>query len=752
MNGLVNGKQIKNSTLGLVKLDISGSQGSYIFATGSSLGTYDLPTTPQAYANKQYVDSVAAGLDPKASVYVVSVANVTASGLINIDGITVSNGSRVLLAGQTSAVNNGIYVASATGSWIRASDSDGSVVGDVSLGNYTFVEQGGTYSGTGWVLYKTNDTTGTGATVSVGVDTQLWTLFSGAGTFMWSNGLQAVGSVVSINLDPTAGLTFSGSGQLKVASYLAGSGLGFSSGVISVGQGSGITVNPTNISVNYTTVSNALSGAGLSASSNVLNILLAKGVTFSGNYLYADAGTILTTANLPNSGIATSSTIQSALLALDSSLGTSTIAGKIKGNGLTAYNGLLSITSSNAGLTVSTNAIALQLGSSNDGSLSIQSDGLDLNRATLGSNLAGTGLTSNAGSISINTSNGITIIGNSVQLNQTVAGSGLTFSSGAINHLLAKGVTFSGNYLFADASTILTTVNLPNSGIATSSTIQSALTSIDTLLSNTNIVSKIKGNGLTAYNGLLSITSSNAGLTVSSNAISLQLGSSNDGSLSIQSDGLSLNRLTLGSNLAGNGLTSSAGSISVNTSNGIIITSNSVQLNQTVAGNGLTFSSGIINILSSKGVTFSNDYLFADASTILTTANLPNTGVGTNSTIQSALSSIDTALANVAAQQMVSFDNNPTGTFLNSVNAPKNILSYTFSVKSDGYPHIYINGVYVNSVGTTSSSPAYFSIDGGVTGTTSVLANSVLFMNPFVLGFNLDPTDDIIVNYLTKFP
>ena len=50
----------------------------------------------------------------------------------------------------------------------------------------------------------------------------------------------------------------------------------------------------------------------------------------------------------------------------------------------------------------------------------------------------------------------------------------------------------------------------------------------------------------------------------------------------------------------------------------------------------------------------------------------------------------------------------------------------------------------------TSSSPAYFSTDGGVTGTTTVGTSSVLYLNPFVLGFKLDPTDDIVVHYLTK--
>ena len=59
---------------------------------------------------------------------------------------------------------------------------------------------------------------------------------------------------------------------------------------------------------------------------------------------------------------------------------------------------------------------------------------------------------------------------------------------------------------------------------------------------------------------------------------------------------------------------------------------------------------------------------------------------------------------------------------------------------------------YVKTNSTTASSAAYFSTDGGVTGNTNVLVNSVLYLTPSILGFKIDPTDDIVVHYLSKYP
>lgn len=84
------------------------------------------PVANADLVNKGYVLNVLAGLrDPKDAVRVASTANVdiATGGLINVDGVVVSAGDRVLLKNQTDDTQNGIYIAAA-GAWSRSTDAD----------------------------------------------------------------------------------------------------------------------------------------------------------------------------------------------------------------------------------------------------------------------------------------------------------------------------------------------------------------------------------------------------------------------------------------------------------------------------------------------------------------------------------------------------------------------------------------------------------------------------------------------------
>ena len=109
-------EQVKNNAIDSTKLDGSSnySFSSQIRYTGSDTNT-------QALATRGYVDSVAAGLDPKDSCKVATTANITLSGTQTIDGVSVSAGDRVLVKSQSSSSANGIYICDA-GSWSRSSD------------------------------------------------------------------------------------------------------------------------------------------------------------------------------------------------------------------------------------------------------------------------------------------------------------------------------------------------------------------------------------------------------------------------------------------------------------------------------------------------------------------------------------------------------------------------------------------------------------------------------------------------------
>jgi len=138
---------------------------------GQVLGLPPLPG-PTGAASKEYVDSVASGLDPKESCRVGTLSNITLSGIQTIDTVAVGVGQRVLVKNQTTTSENGIYIVD-TGPWTRAPDQDGTPAAEASGGNFTFVETG-SQAGSGWVVVADG-------LVNVGVDPMVWTQFVGAG-------------------------------------------------------------------------------------------------------------------------------------------------------------------------------------------------------------------------------------------------------------------------------------------------------------------------------------------------------------------------------------------------------------------------------------------------------------------------------------------------------------------------------------------------------------------------------------------
>lgn len=150
------------------------------------------PIDPNDAANKAYVDAVAEGLHVHEAAKVYVGTNIDLSTDLEagdvIDGETLVAGDRVLVNGQTSQAENGIYVVQASGAAVRALDFD--TPNEVKSGDFIFVSAGTSYAKTGWVQ--------TNATVTIGVSPISFTQFSGAGTYAGGSGLTLDGTVFNV--------------------------------------------------------------------------------------------------------------------------------------------------------------------------------------------------------------------------------------------------------------------------------------------------------------------------------------------------------------------------------------------------------------------------------------------------------------------------------------------------------------------------------------------------------------------------
>lgn len=170
------------------RLDQLAAPTTSVSFNGQRITSVADPSAAQDVATKAYVDSVGAGLDPKASCRVATTANITLSGLQTIDGVSVGVNDRVLVKNQSTASQNGPYNASA-GSWTRTTDADTSA--EVTAGMFTFIEEGSTNAGTGWVLTTANP-------ITLGTTALTFTQFSGGGSIAAGNGLTQVGNTVDV--------------------------------------------------------------------------------------------------------------------------------------------------------------------------------------------------------------------------------------------------------------------------------------------------------------------------------------------------------------------------------------------------------------------------------------------------------------------------------------------------------------------------------------------------------------------------
>lgn len=245
--------QILNGSVTAAQADSSIviAAGTNPFTGPQSMGGFPLtnvlnPVNPQDAATKAYVDAAAQGLDIKESVRVMTVGNIALSGVQTIDGVTLIAGDRVLVKDQIAGQDNGIYVV-ASGAWQRSPDANASA--EVTSGMYTFIEEGTTGTGSGWVLTTPNP-------ITLGTTPLAFAQFSGAGTVLAGAGMTKTGNVLDViggdgivvtvdaiaaNIDTAGGLKFDSSTPKKIQVALDGSSLSISAAGIKVNDAKFIT-------------------------------------------------------------------------------------------------------------------------------------------------------------------------------------------------------------------------------------------------------------------------------------------------------------------------------------------------------------------------------------------------------------------------------------------------------------------------------------------------------------------------------
>ena len=263
-------------------------------------------------ANKGYVDSIAQGLDPKASVAYATAsalsaytynngtsgvgATITANanGALSIDGSTPSASERVLVKNETStdAPYNGIYVVTTVGDagtpFVLTRATDFNQPAEIPSA-FTFVEAGSTNADTGYVCT-------TNAPVVIGTTDIVFAQFSGAGSYTanTSAGLSLTGTVFSAKTDNVT-TAFDGGGNIIVKASAAlttpniGAATGTSLSTTGTITGGNIAAGTGTISTSGNITGGNLNAAGLSLSSNVVSALNVTG-NITGNNINGVSG------------------------------------------------------------------------------------------------------------------------------------------------------------------------------------------------------------------------------------------------------------------------------------------------------------------------------------------------------------------------------------------------------------------------------------------------------------------------------
>ena len=400
-------------------------------------------------------------LDYKQATRVVTVSNITLSGGAPavVDGVTLAEDDRVLVTGQSTGTQNGLYIVStvgtgSNGTWVRT--SDGNETGEIEAGMIVMVTEGTVYADTQWKLITDNP-------IIIGSTTLTFTQNYSANSIS--------GGTSNVSVYSNANVTISSAGTANV-----------------------LTVSSTGVVVAGT----------ISATGNVTgNYILGNGSQLSGVITTVDANTL--TGNTLSSNVVTSSLTSVGTLGSLSVTG-NVAAGNVSGTNLT---GTLATASQTNITSIGTLGSLSVTGTANAGNL------LTGGLISATGNITGNYILGNGSQLSgiITTVDANTLTGTTLAAN--VVTSSLT-SVGTLGNLSVTGNVATGNVSGTNITGTLTTASQTN--ITSVGTLTSVSVSGNTTSGNILTDGLVSATGNVAGNYFIGNGSQLTGVVASSGA------------------------------------------------------------------------------------------------------------------------------------------------------------------------------------------------------------------------------------------
>ena len=202
---------------------ISTQDSNNVAVTGGSITGLGEPSSNSDASTKSYVDQAVAGLRTRTIAECASTANVVIASALEagdvIDGVTLVEGDRVLLKDQSTATENGLYLAVAGGAGAASRDPEYDTIAELS-GGMVVVNQG-TVNDNKIFLCTTDSDGSLGSTSitytvitpsNVGTVTSVGVADSGAGEFTVGSSPVTSSGTITLAVDSIANTKITGLG------------------------------------------------------------------------------------------------------------------------------------------------------------------------------------------------------------------------------------------------------------------------------------------------------------------------------------------------------------------------------------------------------------------------------------------------------------------------------------------------------------------------------------------------------------